>query len=196
MNWVNRVAFAALLATMVSGCALSPGQDEGALPAETDAQEAKEAQLAETFKAAVEMKQAGDSQAAKAQFEQLAEQHPERSGPLANLGIIADEAGETELARQYFEAVLMLDEQHPVALNHLGVMAREAGDFEAAERYYQRALAAEADYVPAMLNLAFLLDIYLGRPAEALPLYEEYKSQSAEPHPRLEDWIFDAKNRL
>lgn len=195
MNWVRQITAVALLTSVLSGCALSPGPGEGDVPPDAE-QQAAEAQLVEEFQAAIALKHRGDIDQAKAQFERLAAQHPQRTGPLANLGILAYEAGETEQASDYFDAVLALDDGHPAALNHQGVIAREAGEFEAAEAYYRRALAANENYLPAMLNLAFLLDIYLGRPDQALPLYEQYQALAAEPHPRLEDWIFDAKNRL
>lgn len=195
MSWVRDITGAALLASLLSGCALSPGPKDDAAAPEGE-QQAAEAQLLEEFQAAVELKQAGDIEAAKARFEQLAAEHPERTGPLANLGILAYEAEEPEQASGYFDAVLALDDRHKVALNHRGVLAREAGEFEAAETFYRRALAADEAYLPALLNLAFLLDIYLGRPDEALPLYQQYQALADDPHPRLEDWIFDAKNRL
>lgn len=192
MNWGKPITVAMLL-VLLSGCALSPGQDDASASTEAEGQQA---QLTEDFQAAVALKQAGDLEAARARFGQLAEQYPTRTGPHANLGILAYEAGDTEQASAHFDAVLTLDDSHPVALNHLGVIAREAGNFGAAEDYYRRALDADPNHLSAMLNLAFLLDIYLGRPGDALPLYEQYQSEAKDPHPRLKDWIFDAKNRL
>ena len=138
----------------------------------------------------------GDLAEAQARFEQMAREYPEKAGPMANLGIIAFREGETETAKQWFERVLAVNTRHVQALNHLGVIARNDGKFDEAERYYRAAVAADQDYAPAILNLAFLLDIYLGKPAEAVELYERYQSSATEPHPRLEDWIFDAKNRI
>ena len=138
----------------------------------------------------------GNSESARQQFESLHAQHPERTGPLANLGILALADGDQAAAKARFEEVIALDANHAVAFNHLGVMARESGEFEKAEAYYRNALNAEPDYLPAMMNLAILLDIYLGRPGDALSLYEQYQSMAEEPNPRLKDWIFDAKNRI
>ena len=104
---------------------------------------------------------------------------------MANLGIIAFQEEDTETAKSWFERTLTVNPEHVQALNHLGVIARNAGEFDEAERYYRAALSADPNYAPAILNLAFLLDIYLGKPSAA-----------SEPHPRLEDWIFDAKNRI
>jgi len=182
---------------LLAGCASGPerpaaphsGGSSGEAVAATGA-------LHEAFTEAVVLMENGDTDEAKRRFEQMAAQHPQRTGPLVNLGIIAFQAGDTELAQARFNEVLALDPEHAVALNHLGVIARNAGDFSAAERYYQAALSATPEYLPALLNLAFLLDIYLGVPEQALPLYEQYKTLAAEPDPKLEDWIYDAKNRI
>ncbi len=82
------------------------------------------------------------------------------------------------------------------ALAHLAKVQLLQGEFEQAETLYRQALEADPNHLPAMLNLAILLDIYLGRLEEALPLYEQYQSLAEEPNPRLKDWIFDVRNRL
>ncbi|MDI9245738.1 tetratricopeptide repeat protein [Marinobacter sp. CHS3-4] len=200
MSWVkcwthaSRWALGVVVVGWLAGCATTAKdpEKEAALAEEQARQEA----LMKSFNQAVDAMQEGDQDLARQQFRSLNEQHPERTGPLANLGILAMKAGESEEAKTHFEKVVAIDESHAPALNHLGVIARENGEFEKAETYYRDALTAEPDYLPAMMNLAILLDIYLGRPGEALPLYEKYQSMAEEPNPRLKDWIFDAKNRI
>jgi Tfp pilus assembly protein PilF len=196
MSWVNGLSRAVIVLAMMAwlaGCATtSEPQEQAAVTQEQARQEA----LQQDFIEAVNAMENGNSESARQQFEALHEKHPERTGPLANLGILAMEAGDQAQAKARFERVLALDSSHAAALNHLGVMARENGGFDQAEAYYRNALAAEPDYLPAIMNLAILLDIYLGRPGEALPLYEQYQSMAEEPNPRLKDWIFDAKNRI
>lgn len=138
----------------------------------------------------------GDHDEARARFEQLARDYPDKAGPMVNLGIIAFQEKDSETAAQWFERALAVNPEQVQALNHLGVIARSAGKFDEAARHYHAALAVDPNYAPAILNLAFLLDIYLGNPAEAVDLYERYQAVADEPHPRLEDWIFDAKNRI
>lgn len=199
MNWVNdlgRKAIVLALMLWLAGCATTSDPQDEAAAAQEQQEEARQEALQQDFREAVSAMESGDNDIAKQQFEALHEEHPERTGPLANLGILALEAGDQDQAKARFEAVVALDANHRVALNHLGVIARENGDFEKAEAYYRDALAADSDYLPAMMNLAILLDIYLGRPGDALPLYEEYQSKAEEPNPRLKDWIFDAKNRI
>lgn len=193
MNWVRKLGVLCLLSALLGGCAVQTPQPEAS--AETAAA-AERAQIESLFQDAVAAMAGGDTEAARRLFEQLAKDHPQYTGPAANLGILAYQQGDLTQAQGWFEAVLAQDADHLVALNHLGVIARHQGDFEAAERYYRRALAARDDYAPALLNLAFLLDIYLGRPDEALALYQRYEATAAEPHPRLKDWMFDAKNRI
>ncbi|WP_417521182.1 tetratricopeptide repeat protein [Marinobacter sp.] len=194
MNWDKNLSATLLLLLLLSGCALGPG---GVDTLENkDALKESEAHLQAAFAEAVVLMQNGDTDEAGARFEQMAAQYPQRPGPIANLGLLAFQAGDMELARNRFEQVLSIDPAHPVALNHLGVIARMTGDFPAAERHYRKALAAHPEYLPAILNLAFLLDIYLGEPAKALLLYEQYKTLAEDPDPGLKDWMFDAKNRI
>jgi Flp pilus assembly protein TadD len=195
MIWDKKLNAVVLGLLLLSGCALGP--ERAAAPDEAaTATGESEALLQEAFAEAVVLMENGDTDEARRRFEQMASQHPQRTGPLVNLGILAFQTGETGLAQARFEEVLALNPEHPVALNHLGVIARNAGDFPTAEQRYREALAANPEYLPALLNLAFLLDIYLGEPGQALPLYEQYKALATEPDPKLEDWIFDAKNRI
>jgi len=173
----------------LSGCVTAPA------PPESEA-EVEQAVLEASFAKAVSAMEEGNLAEAKTRFEQLASDYPGRAGPMANLGIIAFQEEDTETAKSWFERTLAVNPEHVQALNHLGVIARNAGEFDEAERYYRAALSADPNYAPAILNLAFLLDIYLGKPSEAVDLYERYQSAASEPHPRLEDWIFDAKNRI
>jgi Flp pilus assembly protein TadD len=198
MSWVNRLnrsIVALALITWLAGCASRSEPQEDAALEQSKAQAIEES-LAQDFSMAVDAMEADSHEFAMEQFQVLHELHPERTGPLANLGILALEAGERGQAKAHFEHVVALDSAHAAALNHLGVIARSEGEFAKAEGYYREALAAEPNYLPAMMNLAILLDIYLGRPGDALPLYEQYQSMAEEPNPRLKDWIFDARNRI
>lgn len=195
MIWDKKLNAVVLGLLLLSGCALGP--ERTTAPDETATVTGEsETLLQEAFAEAVVLMENGDTDEARRRFEQMASQHPQRTGPLVNLGVLAFQTGETELAEARFKEVLTLNPEHPVALNHLGVIARNAGDFPTAEQRYRQALTANPEYLPALLNLAFLLDIYLGEPGQALPLYEQYKALAAEPDPKLEDWIFDAKNRI
>ena len=189
MNLIKACGLCLLLLVALSGCVTAP------TPPESDAQ-AEQAVLEASFSEAVQAMEQGNLAEARTVFEQLARDYPDKAGPMANLGIIAFREGDADRAKEWFERALAVNSEQVQALNHLGVIARNAGEFNEAERYYRAALAVDPDYAPAILNLAFLLDIYLGNPADAVELYERYQSAASEPHPRLEDWIFDAKNRI
>ena len=55
-----------------------------------------------------------------------------------------------------------------------GLAARRQLDFAVAEAHYLACLAHET-YPAALLNLGILYEMYLGKPAEALALYESYQ---------------------
>lgn len=189
MNWVKGWFLAVLACLWLGGCSSLPGKSggqEGDIPAGAEAE----------FAQAVAALRNGDRETARAGFERLAQAWPTLTGPRANLAIIAYEDGDADQAVAGFEAVLEQDPSHRVALNYLGILARERGDFELAEQYYRRALESAPDDPAVLLNLAFLLDIYLGRPGDALPLYERYREVAPEPDPRIDDWLFDVRNRL
>ena len=189
MNLIKSGGLCLWLLVGLSGCVTAP------TPPESDPR-AEPAVLEASFREAVRAMEQDNLAEARTRLEQLTTDYPDKAGPMANLGIIAFREGDSDSARQWFERALAVNPGHVQALNHLGVIARNAGEFDEAERYYRAALAADPDYAPAILNLAFLLDIYLGNPADAIELYERYQSAASEPHPRLEDWIFDAKNRI
>jgi Flp pilus assembly protein TadD len=191
MTWDKNLLIMVLTLLLLSGCASGPDRGEA-----QEASPESEILLQEMFAEAVALMENGNSDEARKRFLQMAVEHPQHTGPLANLGVLAFKAGETKQAKIRFEQVLVLNPQHPVALNYLGVIARNTGDFSTAEQRYRSALAADPEYLPALLNLAFLLDIYLGEPERALPLYERYQAQAADPDPKLKDWIFDAKSRI
>ena len=85
--------------------------------------------------------------------------------------------------------------------NQLGLIERQQGQFGQAETYYRQALALDSDNSVSIKNLAILLDLYRGKLAEALALYEQYQkiadgSDSQITDPKIKDWIYDLKNRL
>lgn len=82
------------------------------------------------------------------------------------------------------------------SLNQLGLLARQNGQFEQAEAYYRKALALAPEQAEIVRNLAILLDLYQGKLAEALALYQQYQGLLDEEDAQVKDWIFDLKNRL
>ncbi len=186
---MSRLAILLLLVTLgLGGCASLTGSDK-ATGEQSDA-------LQQQFADAVALKRAGDLDAARASFLALSQARPEWTGPLANLGLIAQAEGDRAQAETYFKQVLGLDPMHPHANNALGVLARKQGQFAEAEAYYRQALAQHPEFKPALRNLAILLELYQGRLAEALELVERYQALQETPDPQVEDWVFDLKSRI
>ncbi|MGH8481134.1 MAG: tetratricopeptide repeat protein, partial [Nevskiaceae bacterium] len=77
-----------------------------------------------------------------------------------------------------------------------GVLAREAGDFAQAERSYRAALDADPAHAPALLNLAFLYDLYLKQPADALAAYRRYEALTGSKDARIAVWIGELEASL
>lgn len=201
MRWTDAFRLVpVIIAISLGACAWLPA-GEDPQPVTTDSeqqnaqQQAQQAHLETLFGQALTAMDEGDNNQARELLEKIHAQRPEATGVLLNLGILAEREENKPLARQWFEGVLAVDPGHVRALNRLAMLDREQGAFELARSRYLKALERKPDDAPVLLNLAILLDIYLGLPGEALPYYQRYGEAASTPHPRLEDWIFDARQR-
>ncbi|MCG8610508.1 MAG: tetratricopeptide repeat protein [Pseudomonadales bacterium] len=125
----------------------------------------------------------------------LTASHPELCGPWFNLAVVARHDEDFSGAESYAQSSVQCNPDYPEPHNLLGVLDREQGDFSAAEIHYLQALKVNSDYAPAILNLAFLYDLYFGRLEEALNYYQRYFELNPD-HPQIENWIIDLKNRM
>jgi lipoprotein NlpI len=198
VRWTDTVRLVPVMVSLVLGaCAWLPSPEEQPpLASDSEQQIAQERARLETLfgQALTAMEEGADNQAREL-LEEIHGQRPEATGVLLNLGILAEREGDKALARQWFERVLAVDSGHVRALNRLAMLDREQGAFELARSRYLKALERKPDDAPVLLNLAILLDIYLGLPGEALTYYQRYGEAAPEPDPRLEDWVFDARQR-
>jgi tetratricopeptide (TPR) repeat protein len=140
-------------------------------------------------------------------FQALAELKPARyarteSGFSAELTGVAADAAERAGKGDWQEAVRLFTAaaagiQPPAAatLEGLGLAQRHLGRFADAERAYREALSIEPDRPTALMNLGVLLDLYLERPTEALPVFERYQAQRTEPDPRVALWLKEIRTR-
>lgn len=204
MSWTDqhRCWLSLLLAVLtMAGCASRPQERVGPDSAEVQAH----------WQEAHILLESGDREQARARFAQIQRQAPGLVGPRLNLCVMAFEDARPQLPNLIdndqaraeagqlegcFNDVLALRSGEPVALTHLGILARYAGRFDDAEHYYREALFTRPDHGPALLNLGILLDLYRGKPAEALDLFEQYQSLQPEPDPTVQNWVADLKNRL
>jgi Tfp pilus assembly protein PilF len=209
-----RNCFAALLAIAVlgtSGCAQlkSFSDSDEQQSAETVALEQERARELASLERAVAFHKSGDIERAQQEYQNMLAEFPGSSSARVNLALIelnfaSDDASidagtESEklaVAKGYIEDALRLDPNNVQALTIAGVIARKEGRFEDSEQNYRQALSINDKYLPAVKNLAILLDLYRGELAEALSLYEQAQSLSADPDPKLKDWIFDLKRRI
>jgi tetratricopeptide (TPR) repeat protein len=158
--------------------------------------EAAKSQAQQEFASIVIVHKNGELERAKQSYEAFLVRFPNNTAARINLAHIALQNENTAQAAQYISEALKIDPLEQQALTLAGVISREKGDFDVAESYYRQALAVNPDYLPAIRNLGILLDLYRGRLAEALELYERAQALETEPDPKLKDWIFDIKRRI
>ncbi len=107
-------------------------------------------------------------------LDDLTADYPTLSGPWVNKGILHAAAGRDDEAEAAFRRAIEVSPQHAVAHAELGIVLRRQGRFAAADEAYREALALDPDYALAWRNRGVLLDLYMGRPADALECYERY----------------------
>lgn len=132
---------------------------------------------------------------AEAALQAVAKAQPQASGPHTNLGILYARSNRKPQAREAFARAVALNPANAVAHTWAGVLAREAGDFAFAERSYRAALEADPSHAAALLNLAFLYDLHLKRPAEALAAYRRYAQLTGARDARVAVWIDELEAR-
>lgn len=175
-----------LLAVLVSGCAgtaatrtTSLSRDTQQTVAATDratATPALDRSAQRRFEDALALMREGQTADAQAAFTALAQDHPQLSGALTNLGILLAQDQQRASAIDSFARAVSANPGNAVAWNWLGILSRESGDFRRAETAYLKAIEARADYADAHLNLAILYELSLHNSLQALEHYRRYQS--------------------
>lgn len=148
------------------------------------------------FQAALKLMKDRKAQEARDAFASLAQDFPQYSGPLNDLGVLQAQGKQRDQAIASFAKAAAADEHNAFAWNWLGVLYRESGDYARAEQAYQKAIAVKPDDAAAHLNLGILCDVYLGRPAEALAQYREYQRIAGTGNLMVGVWIRQIEARL
>jgi Flp pilus assembly protein TadD len=194
----GRCALAIVLIAVLAACtAPAPRQGAQITRAATFAAPAQPGIPADAdrrFKAALALMRQQQPQEAAQALRALADDFPELSGVLTNLGILHAQARDREAALASFSRAIEANPDNAVALNWLGVLYRENGDYLRAERAYRRAIAVRPDYLAAQLNLGILYDVYLRRPQDAVAAYRSYRAGGGEDL-IVEAWIRDLESR-
>jgi tetratricopeptide (TPR) repeat protein len=179
MNRRSELIIAVSLALGVSACS-SPGSRQAAMPrpqgpTHSPALPASTAHEADQrFKAALALMKDMQPDEARQAFEALAEEYPEMSGALTNLGILYAQGHDQDQAVASFSKAVAANPGNAVALNWLGILYRERGELRRAEQAYLQALEAQPSQADTHLNLGILYEVSLRRPADALAHYRAY----------------------
>lgn len=93
------------------------------------------------------------------------------------------------------QAALQRQPAQPALLNQLGIAQRQQGQFAAARAAYEEAIALDPAALEPRLNLAILLDLYLGDAAGAQALYQRCRELSPADAAQLDKWLAEIKTR-
>lgn len=154
-----------------------------------------DAAVQRAFADAVSLLRAGRDAEAERAFNALAQSQPTLGGVHANLALIHRRAGRDAEAVAALEQAVKLSPEQPVFHNQLGVAYRQAGLFAKARTAYERAIELDAGYAAPQLNLAILLDLYLGDRAKAAEWYSRSAVLLPGDAPQINKWLADLKNR-
>ena len=195
---VLRLVGALLLATLAA-CSSSPSKNESTVPAEQAAVPAAPPPIppeaTQEFEKALTLMSGGDLDVAAQQLRQMADQYPDYSGPLINLGIVYLKQNKLADAEKTLQASTQRGEPNPVAYNQLGIVYRKLGRFKDADAAYTQALHIDPNYALAHLNLGVLCDMYLGEPQRALTELERYLALTPNPDARVATWVKELQIR-
>jgi predicted O-linked N-acetylglucosamine transferase (SPINDLY family) len=121
---------------------------------------------------AVALHQAGQLDAAEAQYKKLLKLLPSNTGLLSNLGIIALQKGLFEDAVRILGRSLQIHPKQPSALNNYGIALQDLKRWDEALVSYDRAIALKPDFSDAYYNRGLTLQ-ELNRLDEALANYDK-----------------------
>ncbi len=103
-------------------------------------------------------------------------------------------AGDLAAAEQGLQQAAQVAASDPALWTELGLTQRQQAKLEDAMASYMKALEARPAYVPALRNLAVLLDLYMDDPVRALPYFEQLKAVSPDDK-QLNAWVADVRQR-
>lgn len=182
-----------LACLLLAACGGVPSR-QGAEPAPGVAAPPREARA--EFERALDMMQEKQYAEAVPTLEAMTQRYPGLAGPYLNLGIARMRLGQFDEAEAAVRRALEINPENAMAYNLLGLIHREVGRFQEAREDYERALKSDPLFADVHLNIAVLLDLYLGQPRIALQHYERYQEISGGEDKQVKLWIADLKQRL
>ncbi|NRA41137.1 MAG: hypothetical protein HRU21_02385 [Pseudomonadales bacterium] len=141
------------------------------------------------FNAAVTALEADDSARAADIFERLSQEQLLLSGPAYNRAVIAYQQQDYVAANQWVDIAINRNALNFDAKNLKATLLRRQAKFTEAEAVYRDIIQAWGGYLPAYKNLGILLDLYMGKSAEALRQYRLYDQFSSVEDKQVEGWI-------
>ena len=188
------------IVALASGCATSPvptGARPAAPPAATEqkTEAAVSPAVQRDFAAALNAIKLGRYKEAESLLLALTRQHPELSGPHANLGIVYQRLGKLPEAVKFLEQAIEINPDRAAYYNQLGVVYRQNGQLDKARESYARALEVDPLYLNSHLNIGILYDLYLQEHGKALQHYERYQALLPAADAQVNKWIVDLKQR-
>ena len=138
----------------------------------------------------------GDWAQAESELLWLTENYPALSGPFVNLAIVYEATQQFDLAASAYQGAIAANASNVHAYNQYAVFLRRQGQFEQAETTYLQALERWPEYPEAIINIAILYDLYMGRLSLALEYYQTYQALQESPDRQVAGWIIDAERRL
>ncbi len=141
------------------------------------------------FQAALKLMREQQPQDAKDAFAKLAQDFPQYSGPLNDLGVLQAQGKQRDEAIASFARAIAANGSNAFAYGWLGILYRESGDYARAEQAYRKAIELKPDDAAAHLNLGILYDLYLKRPGDALAQYRQYQSLAGNGNLMVGVWI-------
>ncbi len=188
-----RALFLTLGCLLLAACGGVPSR-QGGEPAPGAAAPPREVRA--EFERALDMMREKQYAEAAPALEAMSRRYPGFTGPYLNLGIAWLRLGRFDEAEGAVRQALEINPENAEAYNLLGLVHREAGRFPEAREDYERALKLAPLFADVHLNLAVLLDLYLGQPQTALQHYERYQEMSGGEDKQVKLWIADLKQRL
>jgi Flp pilus assembly protein TadD len=147
------------------------------------------------FDDALHALRAGRRDEAERALKALSQSHPTLGGVHANLALLHRQAGRDADAVNELETAVRLSPKQPLYLNQLGIAYRQAGQFAKAREAYERAIALDPAYAAPQLNLAILLDLYLGDRAGATEWYQRSALLMPGDAAQINKWLVELKSR-
>jgi len=133
---------------------------------------------------------------AQADLEWVIANYSTLSGPYLNLALVFRATDKPEKAETAFQQAILANNNNVNAHNQYGIFLREQGRFTEAQTSYENALKVWPDHPDSHRNLGILLDLFMGKPEQALPYYKRYQSLLDQPDRKIAGWIADTERRV